>query len=110
MSTQDVANDLVKMWKAGEFKASGEKYWAEDVVSIEPMEGPMARIQGKADVIGKSEWWDNAHEVHSAEVEGPWFNGDQFAVRFTMDFTVKDSGERMTMSEIALYTIKDDKI
>jgi len=110
MSTKDVAADLVKMWKAGEFMESGEKYWADDVVSIEPMDGPMARIQGKKDVRGKGEWWDNAHEVHSAEVEGPYVNGDQFIVRFKMDVTVKESGQRMAMDETALYTIKDGKI
>ena len=44
------------------------------------------------------------------EVEGPYLNGDQFAVRMKMDLTVKESGERITMDEIGLYTVKDGKI
>lgn len=112
MTTKDVANDLVAMWKAGKFTESGEKYWADDVVSVEaggpPGMDPVSR--GKAAAIGKGEWWANAHETNSVEVEGPYVNGDQFAVRFKMDVTVKETGQSMTMDEVGLYTIKDGKI
>lgn len=109
-TTQDVANDLVAMWKAGEFDASGEKYWAEDVVSYENMPGAdMAEIRGKAGVKAKGDWWNANHEIHDVLVEGPYLNGDQFAVRFKMEVTPKD-GERQTMDEIGLYTIRDGKI
>ena len=52
----------------------------------------------------------SAHTVNSASVDGPWVNGDQFTVRFHMDVTVKESGQRQVMDEIALYTIKNGKI
>ena len=109
-TTQDVANDLVAMWKAGDFDASGEKYWAEDVVSYENMPGAdMAEVRGKAGVKAKGDWWNANHEIHSVLVEGPYLNGDQFAVRFKMEITPKD-GERQTMDEIGLYTIRGGKI
>jgi hypothetical protein len=108
-TTQDVANDLVAMCKAGQFDESGEKYWADDVVSLEAMPGDMARIEGKAGVKAKGEWWAANHEVHDVIVEGPYINGDQFAVRFKMELTPK-GGERRTMDEIGLYTIRNGKI
>ena len=43
-------------------------------------------------------------------MEGPWVNGDRFVVRFKMDVTFKQSGQRFVMDETALYTIKDGKI
>ena len=110
MDTKTVADELVAMWKRGEWMASGEKYWADDVASIEPMTGEMAQLRGKDAVRGKSQWWEANHEVHSAQVAGPYVNGDQFIVRFTMDMTPKESGQRMTMDETAIYTIKDGKI
>jgi ketosteroid isomerase-like protein len=110
MSTQDIANDLVALCKAGDFSTPGEKYWADDVVSVEAMTGDMAEVRGKANVRGKGEWWNNAHEVNSSEVEGPYVNGDQFIVRFKMDVTVKESGQRVSMDEMALYTLKDGMI
>ena len=65
---------------------------------------------GKDAARAKGEWWSNAHDIHGVEVYGPYVNGDQFVVQFTMDITNRESGERMTMDEMALYTIKDGKI
>jgi hypothetical protein len=64
MSIQDIAADLTALCKAGKFDEAGEKYWADDVVSIEAMPGDMARIAGKAAVRGKGEWWAANNEVH----------------------------------------------
>jgi ketosteroid isomerase-like protein len=66
--------------------------------------------RGKAAVKAKGEWWASNHEVHVCEAEGPYVNGDQFAVRFAIGFTPKASGERMDLTEIGLYTVKDGKI
>jgi ketosteroid isomerase-like protein len=106
---REIAEDLVAMCKAGKFDESGEKYWADDVVSIEAMPGDMREIRGKAGVKGKGEWWAANHEIHKVEVGGPYLNGDQFAVRFTMDVTPK-GGERTQMDEVGVYTVRDGKI
>jgi ketosteroid isomerase-like protein len=109
MSTHEIAHDLVALCRAGEFDKAGEKYWADDVVSVEAM-GENAEMHGKDAVRGKGEWWAGAHEVHGAEVEGPYVNGDQFVVRFKMDLTVKETGERRVMDEVGVYTIENGKI
>lgn len=109
MSTQDIASDLVALCRAGRFDEAGEKYWADDVLSVEPS-GDMAESRGKAAARGKGEWWANAHIVHGVDIAGPYVNGNQFAVRFTIDQTVKETGQRMTMDEVGLYTLKDGKI
>jgi ketosteroid isomerase-like protein len=112
MSTQEVADALIAMWKKGEFAESGEKYWADDVVSIEPMGPPgMDPVShGKSAARGKGEWWANSHQTHGVVVTGPFVNGDQFIVGFEMDVTAKDSGQRFTMKEHGLYTIRNGKI
>lgn len=110
MNTRDIADDLAKLCADGKFNESGEKYWADDVVSVEfgGQGDPVSR--GKAAARAKGDWFMGAHDVHGVKVEGPWVNGDQFTVRFTMDMTNKESGQRMTMDEIGLYTLKDGKI
>ena len=110
MDTRDIAADVVRLAQAGELDAIGETYWADDVVSIEAMDGPMAKIEGIAAVRGKTAWWNGAHEIHSATGAGSYVNGNQFAVRYSMDVTVKESGQRIQMDEIALYTLCDGKI
>ena len=112
MSVSEIAHDLVAICKTGDFATPGAKYWADDVLSVEagaPPGGDPAS-HGKAAAVAKGEWWSGAHDIHATEVQGPWVNGDQFTVRFSMDVTVKATGQRLKMDEIALYTVKDNKI
>jgi hypothetical protein len=108
-TTQEIANDLVALCRAGQFDAPGEKYFADGIVSLEPMDGEMARLEGKQAVKGKGDWWAGNHEVHGVQVDGPYVHGDRFIVRYKMDVTPKD-GQRHTMDETGLYTVRDGKI
>jgi ketosteroid isomerase-like protein len=97
------------MLEEGQFAEAGETYWAEDVVSIEPMgDNPVSR--GKEALRAKAAWWNEHHEVHGFDIEGPYVNGDQFALLMEIEVTVKATGMRMEMEEIALYTLRDGKI
>jgi ketosteroid isomerase-like protein len=109
MSTHDIAHDLVALCKAGKFEDAGEKYWADDVRSIEPM-GDNSVSEGKQAARKKGEWWVNTHEIYSVDVGGPYVHGDQFVVRFSLDVTNKESGQRFAMDEVGVYTLVDGKI
>jgi len=110
MSIAELANDFTELLKQNDHDGAAAKYNADDIVSCEAMEGLMAVVNGKEAVKQKGEWWQANHEVHGGTVEGPYVNGDQFAVRFTMDITPKATGERVTMDEVGLYTVKGGKI
>lgn len=109
MTTSEIAQDLVALCKAGQFSEAGEKYWADDVVSVEAM-GDNPVSHGKDAARAKGEWWAGAHEIHGVEVEGPYVNGDEFVVRFKMDVTVKETGARHTMDEVGVYSIENGQI
>lgn len=109
-TTREIADGFTALCKAGEFDAAGAKYWSQDVVSIEAMEGDMARIEGLDGVKAKGDWWSANHEIHAFETEGPFVEGDQFALVFRIDVTRKESGERVKMDEVGLYTVRDGKI
>lgn len=112
MTTIDVGKKLVELCKAGKNEEAMKTLYAKDIVSVEAAAPPgqSAESHGIEAVIGKSKWWADNHEVHSAACEGPFPNGDRFIVRFTYDVTNKPSGKRMTMDEGALFTVKDGKI
>ena len=109
MDTNTVAQDFTALCKDGKFEEAGEKYWSADVKSIEPA-GPNPVSDGLAAVKAKGEWWYSNHDIHNVGVEGPFVNGDQFALRFDMDVTMKANGQRMQMKEVGLYTVKDGKV
>jgi hypothetical protein len=110
MTTQKIAQEFVALLKDGKHDKAAETYNAENIVSYENMDGPMAVCRGKDVVKQKGDWWVANHEVHEMKTEGPYLNGDQFAVHFYVDVTVKESGERRKMNEVGLYTVKDGKI
>jgi ketosteroid isomerase-like protein len=110
MTTQELADDFVALLKQGRDHDAAKKYNAADIVSYEPMDGPMAEMRGNEALSKKAEWWVTSHEVHGAEIEGPYVHGDTFAVRFAYDFTRKETGERLKMDEVGLYEVKDGKV
>jgi hypothetical protein len=109
-TTAEVAAAFTAMLKANDHEGAAAKFNAPDIVSVEAMDGPMARIQGTAAVKAKAEWWYANHTVHSVTTEGPYVNGDQFTVRFRMDLTTNATGVRSQGDEIGLYTVKNGKI
>ena len=111
-ATEAVARELVKFCRAGRNLDAIAKLYAPDIVSIEAndFEGMPAKMTGLDAIRKKNEWWFENSEVHSSDAEGPFVNGDQFAVKYTMDVTEKKTGKRNRMSEIAIYTVKNGKI
>ena len=111
-STAAVANELVSLCRAGRNLDAVATLYARDIVSVEPVgsEEMPAEMRGIDAVRGKNEWWFENHDIHSAAATGPFVGEDQFAVRYDFDVTNRPSGQRMQMSEIALYTVKDGKI
>ena len=112
MSTTEIANGLVDMCRKGKNLEAVEKYYSENIVSVESMSAPgmPAEMKGLPAIKGKNQWWLENHEIHSAQANGPYIGENQFAVEFNYDVTNKPSGKRMQMNEMALYTVEGDKI
>ena len=110
----EVGQKLVSLCQEGKFVEAVDQLYSDDIVSIEARgsEEMPARMEGIQAIRGKNEWWGANHEIHSMEATGPFVGhrDDQFAVKFDMDVTQKQSGQRMQMSEVALYTVRDGKV
>ena len=111
-ATESVARELIEYCRAGRNLDAISKLYSPNIVSIEPsdFEGMPARMTGIDAIRKKNEWWYANFDVNSSEADGPYVNGDQFAVKYTFDTTNKKTRERTRMTEIALYTVKDGKI
>jgi ketosteroid isomerase-like protein len=110
VSTSQIAEQFTALCKQGKLDEAGERYWADNVVSLEPIDGEMARVKGRDAVRAKSEQWFQAHDLHQVKVDGPQVNGEQFIVHYSIDATDKKSGQRQHMEEEALYTVANGKI
>lgn len=115
MNTQEIANQLVALCRAGRNIEAVDTLLSADVQSIEAMgdETMPAVMNGRDAIRGKNQWWFDNHKIHSAKTKGPYPNGDRFAVIFDFDVTPAAgpmAGKRMRMEEVAVYTVTDGKI
>ena len=115
MDTKQVGEKLVGLCSKGKNIDAIESLYSKDVVSVEAMSMPdmPAEMQGIEQIKGKNKWWSENNEVHGAKVEGPFPNGDRFAVKFHYDITPKagpSKGKRTQMDEVGIYTVKNGKI
>ncbi|HEY1815350.1 MAG TPA: nuclear transport factor 2 family protein [Kofleriaceae bacterium] len=112
MTTIEMGKKLVDLARAGKNHEAMETLYAPDIISVEagapPGEKPESK--GVAACIAKGKQFRERMEVHSAKIEGPFPNGDRFAVFFRYDITPRTGGARHEMTEIGLYTVKNDKI
>jgi len=112
-ATAAVAEELADLCRAGKNLDAVNKLYSRNVVSIEPVGSPEmpAETKGIDAIRKKNEWWYANNDIHSVEADGPFIgHGDQFAMHYTWDVTAKQTGKRITMSEMALYTVQDGKI
>src|SRR3954469_21142935 len=108
MSLQTVATRFVELCNQGKNFDVMRTMYAPDIVSVE---GDATETVGQQQVIRKSEQWVADKSFDSQAIQGPFFNGPgQFAVHFTQKVTPKASGKQVTLEEVAVYTVKDDKI
>jgi hypothetical protein len=115
MTAQEIGEKLVALCTEGKNLDALNTLFSDDAVSIEAVSMPdmPAEMKGLDALRKKHDWWYANNEVHGGDVEGPFPNGDRFAVIFTMDVTPKAgpmAGKRMQMEEIGLYTVEGGKV
>ncbi len=109
MTTQEIANQLVKMCREGKFEAAYKELFAQNAKSIEPV-GENAIIEGLDKLLAKGEGWAKMTEVHSCTLADPIVAGNYFSTNFVLDSTNKQTGQRTQMEEIAVYKVQDGKV
>jgi ketosteroid isomerase-like protein len=111
-TTQEVADELVKLCREGKFEEAVASLYSDDIVSMEAgaPPGQSRESKGLTAVKAKGEWWQANHEVHAATVEGPLVAGSHFACTFKLDVTFKPQNRRFQMEEVAVYKVADGKV
>ncbi len=112
MTTTQIASRLAVLCRQGQFETAQQEFFAKDAISIEPYASPdfEKETHGLEAIIEKGHKFESMiEEMHSLTVSEPMVAGNSFALVMGMDVTMKGS-ERMNMSELCVYEIKDGKI
>jgi limonene-1,2-epoxide hydrolase len=110
---KEIARFLVDSCRKGEFKAVIQRYYGDNIVSVEAIAMPnkSATTEGLVAVKAASDEWAANNEIHSIEVGEPIITENHFAVTMKLDVTCKMMGnQRMLMEEIAVYEVQNGKI
>ncbi len=110
MTTNELGKKLVDLCNQGKNDVALQELYDQNIVSLEAHPGPDRETRGLDKVLAKSKQWMEAHTIHSAQTEGPFPLDDRFAVVFRYDITRKAQNQRIQMNEIAVFTVKNDKI
>lgn len=110
MTTQQVADRLVAICRAGNTQQAHDELYAPDCVSIEPKGAPVERAEGMDAIKAKGEQWNAmVEEVHSTQISDPMVMGDHFVITHESDITFKSYG-RQKLEEISVYKVRDGKV
>lgn len=112
MNTEEVGSKLVALCREQKWLDAINSLYAEDVVSVEaqPIGDNPPDTRGLDKVRAKTLWFLDTKEVHSGTLRGPFVARDQFVVQFEVDVTDKASGQRATLSEAGVYTVKNGNV
>jgi ketosteroid isomerase-like protein len=86
--------------------------YAPDVVRVAPVEtgGRPVEVRGMAAIMDNAARMNADIEIHRVDTEGPFVDGNRFAVRFAFDETYRPTGERTTTAKMSLYTVAGGSI
>lgn len=112
MDLKTVAEALVAGCREGREAENLGRLYASDAISVEAEDGGNGRESVGLDAIrAKHAWWEQAVEMTGGDVSDPMYHGDdRFAVIFSAEGHDKRSGERFSMREVGIYTVKDGRI
>ena len=112
-SILEIATQFTAMMRAGQFVAAGNRYWADDVVSMEPAvfgDGKRTTALGVEAARVKCAASFGTAVVDEIGIDGPFITGDQFALFLDLVTVDPASGARRPFMEIALYTVRGHQI
>src|SRR5207302_1806320 len=83
MNTEEVAKKVVELTRKQAWKEAIDTLYSNDIVSVEArtMDGSSPEMRGIDAVRGKTDWWLENMQVHSAKVSGPFVDYDWFVLQ-----------------------------
>jgi hypothetical protein len=109
----EIASQFTAMMRAGQFVAAGDRYWADDVVSMEPAgigDAKRTTVSGVEPKRTKCAASFGTAVIDEIGIDGPFITGDQFALFLDLVTVDPASGARQPLTEIALYTVRGHHI
>lgn len=116
MTTQEIAERLVELIRAGEYETAHQELYADDIVSIENPVNPGEFMKYKEDkgleaVAAKGKEWEaSMEELYGQGCSEPLVVENAISLSIWFDAKMQGAPERTRMEEIGIYWVRDGKI
>ena len=111
MTTQEIANRLVELLRAGDYDTIFNELFSPDIISAEPEGAPWPVAHGLEELAKRGKQFEEmVEEIHSSEISDPIVAENFIALTMKMVTTWKGASERSNMDEICVYEVRDGKI
>lgn len=111
MKIDEIAHRFVNLRNTNKADKLRAEFYSPDIESIE--EGntsEIGRVKGMSGLGKKGQGLSKQFEVHNIKASDPVAADNWFSIKFEIDTTDKNSGERSTLSEIGVYKVENGKI
>jgi hypothetical protein len=111
MRIEEIAGNFVHWRNTNDADRLRRELYSPEIESIE--EGntrDFGHVKGMEGLKKKGAGLSRDFEVHGIKAFAPTVADNWFSVKFEIDTTDKNSGERSRLSEIGLYKVEGDKI
>jgi SnoaL-like protein len=111
MKIDEIAQHFVQWRNEGDGNKVRMELYSPDIESIEEgNRSEIGRVKGMDGLGKKGQGLKQQFEVHNIKATDPVVADNWFSVKFEIDTTDKNSGNRSTLSEIGVYKVDDGKI
>lgn len=112
MTALEIGKEIAALCKQGKHQEAIDRFYSPEIVSIEAcsMPGMDRTMKGIQAIKGKNQWWVENHTIHGGSVDGPYPHDDRFILHFKYDVTPKQTGKRITLDEVGLYSVQNGKV
>ena len=111
MTTQEVANQVIELFRQGKFEEAHDQFYSDDIVSIEAEGSPMPVAKGRAAIAEKGRKFEDSMEaIHSMITSDPLVAENFFSCTMKMNMTPKGAPGPVQMDEVCVFEVRDGKI
>ncbi|MEO1254972.1 MAG: SnoaL-like domain-containing protein [Bacteroidota bacterium] len=111
MTTQEVADQLVKLCREGKYDEVYKNLFSPEIESKEPRPDGWETVKGLDGLSEKAKkWHEMVEEFDSGEISDPIVAGDHFTCSMKSNVKFKGSPEMVNMDEICVYKVENGKV
>ncbi len=116
MTTQEIANRLVELIRAGDYATAQKELYSSEATSIENPITPngfmqYSKVAGAEALAEKGKKWEEGmEELFDQGASDPIVTENAIAISIWFDAKMKGAPERSRQEEIGVYSVKDGKI